>query len=691
MVILALTACLRGPDSDDKDKADPDAGPTTPGGECDASCDALATTVRFARLTHLQWENTVQDLLFLEEPTGLSEAFLGDTLSEGFDNDANKLEVGSELWLDYQRAAELLSEQVRSSTDRYNAVVPQDLRTGDGPPAFATHVEGEGPEVTASTGAVSGDAYNLWSAGTLEFDLDLPQDGSYTLRVRVWADQAGGELAQASMGIDGQDLLTVDVNAVSEGGAETFAIQFEGTAGLHQAHVAFLNDYYVDGEDRNLYVDWMEVEGAGLAMGPSQAGEAERDAWIASFGQRAHRRPLTDEEISLYTALFELGPELVSSGDDFADGVQVVISALLQSPYFLYRVEESEQVAQDKTIPLSEWELASKLSYALWNTMPDEALFETAREGRLSSDEGLRTEAQRLLDDDRSRAMFADLHHQLLRLDNYENIVKDSDLFPEFTETTAASMRAEAAAFVDDVVTHDGSIFDLFTTNRTFVNDDLAPIYGLSGPYGDALVSVELEPSERAGLLTLSGFLALEADAYISSPIRRGVFINHNVWCVELPPPPNVVPPLPPNGGQMTTRELVDSHTGQGTCGEGCHSTMINPPGFALESYDALGRYRTTEYGMPIDSSGTYSLSGGQATWNDPIQFAAIVGDAVETHRCWNEHLLEYLHGRTDQTSDDGLLDYLANQSRDQDKPIREIVLDLVLAKSFRSRLPEVQ
>jgi hypothetical protein len=691
MVILALTACLRSPDGEGEEKPDASSGPTTPNGGCDERCEAVGTTVRFARLTHLQWENTVQDLLFLDAPTGLSDAFLGDTLSGGFDNDAANLEIGSELWLDYQRAAEQLSGQVRSSAARYNLVVPQDLRTGEGGPAFALRVEGEGPEVDASTGASSGSAYNLWSAGTLEFSLDLPENGRYTLRARVWADQAGPDLARATLGIDGEELLTTDVTASSEGAAETLSIEFDAIPGFHIAQIAFLNDYYQDGQDRNLYVDWMEVEGAGLSMGPSVAGTAERDAWIASFGQRVHRRPLTAEEIALYTAIFDQGPELVASGDDFADGVQIVIAAMLQSPYFLYRVEDSEQVAQDDTIPLSGWELASKLSYALWNTMPDQALFDAARDGELASEEGLRTQAERLLEDERARAMFADLHHQLLRLDNYENIVKDSSLYPEFTATTAASMRAEAAAFVDDVITHDGSIFDLFTTTRTFVNSDLAPIYGLSGPYGDELVSVELDPNERAGLLTLSGFLALEADAYISSPIRRGVFINHNVWCVELPPPPNIVPPLPANGGQMTTRELVDSHTGAGTCGEGCHSTMINPPGFALESYDALGRYRTTEYGMPVDASGSYSLSGGAATWNDPVQFAAIVGDAVETHRCWNEHLLEYLHGRTDQSSDDALLDYLAQQSRDQDKSIREIVLDLVLAKSFRSRSPEVQ
>lgn len=690
MWLFVLFSCnddKRDPTGDEQQPA----GPTTPEGGCDERCDALADTVRFARLTHLQWESTVQDLLHLDAPTGLSDSFLGDTLSEGFDNDADNLEIGPDLWVDYQRAAEALAAQVVSSADRYNLVVPEDPRSGQGGPSFTERVEAEDPDVDATTGGSAGSSYNLWSQGSLTYSLTLPEDGSYVFSARVWADQAGGELARASLSFDNTVVFSGDVTASSEGTAETLSAEIDTTGGFHTLEVSFLNDYYESGQDRNLYVDWMEISGATSGLGPSSAGDAERDAWIASFGKRAHRRPLTEGEIALYTALFDSAPEIVGSGDDFADGVELVLSAMLQSPYFLYRIEESETAGPDGAIPLSDYEIASKLSYALWNTMPDDALFVEADAGRLSTSEGLQSTVERLLDDERAQATLEDLHRQLLLLDNYANIYKDPDLYPEFGPTTAASMRAEALAFTDAIFAEGGSINDLFTSTRTYVNADLAPIYGLSGPYGDELVPVDLDPGQRAGLLTLSGFLALEADGYVSSPIRRGVFVNLHVLCAPLPPPPNVIPPLPANEGDLTTRELVDLHTGEGTCGEGCHSAMINPPGFALENFDALGRWRDTEFGLPIDAAASYTLSSGEASWEDPISFAAIIGDAFETHRCYNEHLLQYLHGRASQATDDALLDWLATRSRTDDKPIRELITELVLTNSFRSRTDQVQ
>ena len=149
--------------------------------------------------------------------------------------------------------------------------------------------------------------------------------------------------------------------------------------------------------------------------------------------------------------------------------------------------------------------------------------------------------------------------------------------------------------------------------------------------------------------------------------------MNLNVWCVDLPSPPDAVPPLPPPDGIRTTRDLVDAHTGPGTCGEGCHSTMINPPGFALENYDALGRYRTEENGVAVDATGSYRLSAGEQAWTDGIGFAAMVGDAFETHRCYNQHLLEYLHGGA-SSGDDGLLDTLLPVSRRR-PPIDDLIL----------------
>jgi hypothetical protein len=480
--------------------------------------------------------------------------------------------------------------------------------------------------------------------------------------------------------------------AASQSQAEILSVKVDVDGGPHTLHVAFLNDYYDPdtGEDRNVYVDWVAIRADGAEPGGPDVGPAERDAWIAEFGRRAHRRPLDPGEIASYVALFDQGPELIGSGDDFGDGVEVVVTAMLQSPWFLYRVEATP--AQGAApIPLSAYELASKLSFALWNSMPDDALFDLADEGSLTEPAVLEAEADRLLDDPRAAATVADLHRQALFLDNYDNLFKDPGLYPEFGPSTPGSMKAEALAFVDDVVFGGGTVRDLYTQTRTFVNRDLAPIYGLSGSFSSQLVPVDLDPNERAGLLTLSGFLAMEADPYISSPIRRGVFVNMHVWCVDLPPPPNMVPPLPPSDGGTTTRELVEQHTGAGTCGAGCHSNYINPPGFAFEAFDALGRYRTTEYGLPIDAHGTYGFPDGPAEWTDVVGFSQVVADASETHRCYAQHLLEFLEGRHAAPEDDARLDVLGSRSRDADPTIRQLILDLVLTDSFRTRSPEVE
>ncbi|MEQ1501001.1 MAG: DUF1592 domain-containing protein [Myxococcota bacterium] len=692
---LALVACHTGSGPGNSDSPSDDNGSTGPNA-CGAPCSAIPPTVRFARLTHVQWENSVQDLLHLPGPTGLSDDFIGDTLSEGFENDAENLVVSPELWQDYQRSAETLADQLIGDLSLYGVVVPQDPRDGGGGgggPAYDETVEAESGSTSATTGQSVGSAWNLWSGGELSASFDLPAAGKYRLTARVWADQAGPDLAEATLGIDGNDALTTDVTATSSGSAEEITVEVDATAGSHVVHVGFTNDFYDPdaGEDRNLYVDWLQVESTAGGIGSGSGDDADRDAWIAEFGAKAHRRPLTADELTAYTDLFDQGPELVASGDDFADGVKLVVTAMLQSPWFLYRVEAVDTPSGGPT-PLTSYEIASKLSYALWNTMPDDALFTAAAADELQTVDQIRAQAERLLDSPRAHDTIADLTRQSLFLDNYDNLYKDPSRYPEFTATTPASMKAEAQAFVENVVFDgQGSIHELFTSPNTFVNADLAPIYGLPGQYGDDLQPAALDPAERAGLLTLSGFLALEADPYISSPIRRGVFINLHVWCVDLPPPPNNVPPLPPTDGVTTTRELVTAHTGEGTCGEGCHSTLINPPGFAFENYDALGRYRTEEYNQPIDATGTYRLSTGEADWTDAISFSELVGDSVETHRCYSQHLLEYLHGRHVADEDDALLDSFAEQSLTEDRPIRELILDTVLADSFRMRSPEVE
>ena len=660
---------------------------TTPSG-C-VGCTDVAPAPRLARLTHVQWENTVQDLLRLDEPSGLSDSFIGDGLSEGFGNNAEALEVSSELWQDYQRAAEELALLVVSDEDQYAVVVPHDPRDGGGLVGFSERIEGEDPGAVATTGAAGGSDYNLWSNGSLTVSFDVPSDALTTVRARVWADQAGPDLARATLSVDAVDLLTTDVVADSSGTAELLEVEVDLVAGFHTVQVSFLNDYYDPdlGADRNLRIDWFEIEGASRTLGESTAGAAERDAWITDFGQRAFRRPLTADESFAYAELFELGPELVGSGDAFSDGVRVVLEAMLQSPFFLYRVEESTE-AQGPRIPLSSYEMASKLSYALWNRMPDDELFELAASDSLTDPAVVAAQAERMLEAPQAVGAIDAFHRELLHTDNYANIYKDADAFPLYQPEMNEWMATEAELFTREVVRSGEGIHTLYSAPWTMINDGLAPVYGVPGP-GPDFTRVDLDPSQRAGLLTQSGFLAVHSDPLQPGSIHRGVFVDLQLLCMNLPPPPDDVTPLPPVDVGTTNRERVDAHTGPGTCGEACHAGFINPVGFAFEGYDAMGMYRTTDNGFPVDASGSFFFTEGEASWVDAVGFAAVMADSDQAHRCYVQNWLEFLHGRAADDADIGLLDFLGTRSRSEDRAIRSLIVDVVTSDGFRNRSDE--
>jgi len=695
--VALLAACgggdPNGPGKNGTDPSSPDTGTTTipqttPSG-C-VGCTDVAPSPRLARLTHIQWENTVQDLLRLDEPTGLSDTFIGDGLSEGFANNAEALEVSSELWQDYQRAAEALALRVVTEGDVYEGVVPQDPRTGDGLVAFDVRIEGEDPSATATTGAVSGSDYNLWSNGTLTVDFDVPTDAPTAVRVAVWAQQAGPDLASATLTVDGIDQLTADVVSSSSGSPDILEVVLDLSAGFHTVQVRFNNDYYDadTGADRNLRVDYFEIEGESRTLGESTAGDAERDAWIADIGGRAFRRPLTAEEQAAYEEVFDLGPELVGSGDDFADGVRITLEALLQAPFFLYRVEESAEEVGPR-IPLSSFELASKLSYALWNTMPDDELFDRAADDSLADPDVLAAQAERLIDHPRAIGAIDEFHDHLLHIDNYENIYKDPTRFPQWDPAMNDWMITEAELFTRQMVLERHGVHTMYTAPWTYLNDGLAPVYGVDAPGSEDFVKVDLDPTERAGLLTLSGFLAVHADPHEPGSIHRGVFVDLELLCIDMPSPPDDVTPLPPVDTDTTNRDRVEAHTGDGTCGAGCHSVLINPVGFAFEGYDAMGQHRTDDNGFPVDESGTFAFDEGEASWNDAIGFASIMADSDQAHRCYVQSWLEYLQGRRVHEADGGLVAFLGERSRVDDRPIRDLIIDVVTSDGFRHRKDE--
>ena len=431
-----------------------------------------------------------------------------------------------------------------------------------------------------------------------------------------------------------------------------------------------------------------QVTGDPAALARIAEGASTGPAFVEAFGLRAHRRPLTSEERTAYETLFVAGdaayPEM---GDAFAAGVRLGLDARLQSPAFLYRAELSSERAEG-VIALTDYELAARLSYALWDTMPDDELFRAAQAGELTEGDGMRVQAERMLMDAKAEDMVASFHRQLLAMDHYLDVSRSTTLFPEFTPDLRQSMVDETQAFVRHVVfEEDEGLSRLLTAPYTFVDADLARVYGLEGTYGDTVERVDLDPTERAGLLTQIGFLATNASSTDPDAIHRGVFVNHRILCAPLPPPPMVVPPLPPDEtGARTMRERIDAHTGPGTCGASCHGTMINPIGFAFEHYDALGRWRDEDHGSPVDAAAEYEFAGGPVAYADAVDLAGVLADEAATHRCYARHWIEYAYGRKVASTDAQLIMRVAGGSLSGDLSVREILLELVTSEAFRTR-----
>lgn len=650
----------------------PDLEPTASG------LASVAPSPRVYRLTHRQWERSVRDLLFVED-SGYSDGFIGDVLAEGFDNNADELHVGSALFRDYQRAAEGLAKDLVVDADRYELVVPQDPRAGPTGERWSETVLGADGEAT--TGAASDEAWIVWSDGSWSTTFDVPSSGAYLVQAEVWGSDCGdGVYATMTLTVDGVDVLEEYETAPA---TETVEVGVELAAGERDVELTFLNDCYdpTAGIDRNLWVEQVTLEADFDPLGESSASAQDAEAWIEDFGERVFRRPLQADEVDDYLALFDAGPELVASGDDFTDGVRLVVTALLQSPHFLYRVESSTEGGQ--RIPLSDWEIAAKLSYALWGTTPDEALLDLAREGRLHTKAQVEEQAREMLADARADELLLDFHVQLLDLDDYGNIYKSDE---RWDEGLNEDLREEMERFVEHVVVdEEGGLRALLTSRTTFVSGDLAELYGVSG---EGWVEVELDAAERSGLLTRLGFLASEAGASTPSPIHRGVFLNRKVLCTSLPPPPDDVTALPPLEEGTTNRERVDAHTGVGTCGEGCHSVLINPLGYAFEGYDHLGAVRTEDNGQPVDTEASWNFEAGAQDFADAIELSDLIAEAPEAHRCYTSHWLAYTFARAEHEDDADRIEALAEQSRSADLPVTELLVRLVASDEFLCRVP---
>ncbi len=417
---------------------------------------------------------------------------------------------------------------------------------------------------------------------------------------------------------------------------------------------------------------------------PTDPTERAR-AFVAELGPRAFRRPLTTGEIDSYVALFQEGATLIG-GDAFTAGVELTLRAMLQSPHFLYRVEASTTM-QNGRVLLNGYEMATRLSYALWNTMPSDALLTAAGNGELDSPAGVERWARMLLEDPRAEQTIVSFHDQLFRIAGYGQAEKDPTRFPTFTSDLESVLQQEALLYIGEVVvTRGGGIRELLTTPITFVNDQTASFYGLNGSYGSTLQQVELDATQRAGILTQIGFLAKNGGLIQSDPIHRGVFINIDLLCAHLSPPQFTLPPLPAQMPGQTNRQRVDSHTG--TCGRGCHDVYINPIGFAFEHYDAIGQWRDNDNDSPVDSAATYRMDGETLTYANAVDLSQQLAETPRLHACYASTWLEFMLGRRPVTAEQAILQGIADASLAGDTA-KELLAKITALESFRTRVQE--
>lgn len=405
--------------------------------------------------------------------------------------------------------------------------------------------------------------------------------------------------------------------------------------------------------------------------------------FVRAFGLRAFRRQLEAEELAVFDGLFD-----ATLDEGYAKAIELVIQATLQSPQFLYRVEALEAPTEETgAVALAPYELAARLSYFLTNSMPDAELLERAASGALASPEEIEAETRRLLATPRARETALDFQDQWLGLSRLEGAAREApdvafgptELVPDF--------KASLAAFLEDAIFGEmGTVENLFTSPKLFVNQKLAPLYGVTAPEGDGFEASTI--ANRTGLLTQPAIMALFAHADQSAPVLRGAFVRERILCLPVdPPPPDVNPNPPPVDVNATTRERFAQHTSEPTCA-GCH-VLIDGVGFGFERYDQFGRYRDLENSLPVDESGEVVGTEDaqlEGAFVGAAELSARIAGSDRVRDCVATHWYRYAMGRVEDSADACSLEDVKRRFRIGNGQFAELLVGIALSDAFRYR-----
>lgn len=477
------------------------------------------------------------------------------------------------------------------------------------------------------------------TTGFVHRQIDLPADGEYRFILNASASQAGKEKAKVRLVMDGQNLgeQFIDTADVSQ----TADIPFKGTfkAGPRELQVHFLNDFSENGADRNLNIHSVTIERLGSDV--TVPTKAELPGWIDRLSLRLCRRPVGDAETKKLTALADM---VLEDGGSPLDALKVVSEALLCSSKFLFR-GGAEPVGEvvNGTVLVDEFTLASRLSYFLWSTCPDEELLVLAGKGELRKN--LKPQITRMIKDWRGWAMAENFAGQWLRLRDVELVSPNRKTFPDFDISYATLMKKESQLFFDHIYRGNRSALEILDSDYTFLNEKLAEYYKIPGVKGKDFVQVSLKGTPRGGILTQGSILTITSHPNRTSPVNRGKFLLENILGTPPPPAPQNVPPFKEGAGKAegTLRQRFEAHRSNPACAS-CHA-FLDPMGFAYENYDGIGRYRQKDSGQAIDPTG--KLITGE-TFQDAEQLRKLlVGNKKHDFiRCLVENLLIYSLGR---------------------------------------------
>ena len=655
--------------------------------DCGKTPNPGAVTLR--RLNRAEYRNTIRDLLGIDYPP--AAGFPGDDVGYGFDNIGDVLTLPPLLMEKYMTAAEEISRKA--------IIAPE-------PGPVFESIRKPSQLSAGSAGKANDKNFSFYSNGKLTIEEQLPWKGSYMLDLGMTGSPAAGEYPRMLVSVDGKKAKEFWVQTEDNSNPKNFVVPMRvSKGGKRTITLEFTNDKTVEAkngkpaEDRNIAIYDLKISGQKPAdpipesqlpeshkkivkSTPSATVSIEQAASdvLKPLASKAFRRPATAQEVM---RLAELVNDVIESGESYEGGLQAGLQAILVSPSFLFKVEEPTAPIAGQFPLLTDFELATRLSYFLWSSMPDQELLVVASKKQLRDPVILKQQLERMIKHKRSSAFVENFAGQWLTLRKLDQFSPNANQFPSWNEEIRDLARRETFLFFADILREDKNIMRLLDADYSFMNNKLAKFYDIPGVAGDEFRMVSTKGHKRLGLLTHASILAVTSNPTRTSPVKRGKWVLDNLLGTPPPPAPAGVPELDKVELTGTLRQRMEQHRADPACAS-CHKLM-DPIGLALENFDAIGRWRTLDYGQPIDTSG--ELPSGEKIKGPGDLIRSFSGkNADKFVRCLSEKLLVYGLGRGLEYYDRCAIDKIQAKLVKDDYKFSTLIYEIVTSDPFQRK-----